>query len=223
MNKEPMFNIAERAPVWLAGILIVIYAAILYLPNILTSAAVNFMILKPLGTFGRSNFDQAFSLLGHGFLHGSWSHVLMNSAMMIVFGVATIRGAKLLAASQGMPAKGEAKFLLVFLIGIIAGGLAQWLYWSVINIVQSGANVGALGASGGASALFATAAWAIGGKDKLIAFGIGWMFINLIIVLAESIIGISIAWAAHLGGYIGGALIAPFWIRANSAGLSFTK
>jgi len=214
-----MFNIAERAPVWIAFVLIIIYAVTVYLPGSLSSNLVTACILMPIDVVGRSVFGQVFSLFGHGFVHGSWTHVLTNSGMIVAFGVVTIRGAKLQAAAKGRPAKGELKFLIIFLIGVCVGGAAQWLQWAAIG----GTQVGALGASGGASALFATAAWAMGGRSKLISFGLGWMFINMILVIAEPIFGVAIAWAAHLGGYIGGAVIAPLWVRANSSGFSITR
>lgn len=219
MNREPMFNIAERSPVWLASSLVILYAATVLLPNEMVRVPLTASILMPLETSGRGVFEQVFSLLAHGFAHGSWSHVLMNSAMIVAFGVVTIRGAKLLSASQGRPAKGEMKFILIFLVGVCVGGMAQWLQWAIV----SGSQVGALGASGGASALFATAAWAMGGKKKLLSFGVGWMFINLLLVVAEPIFGIAIAWAAHLGGYLAGAALAPLWVRAESTGFSITR
>jgi len=47
------------------------------------------------------------------------------------------------------------------MFGVIAGGLAQWLWWAGI---QADIRSAAVGASGGASALLATAGWAIGGR-----------------------------------------------------------
>lgn len=219
MTQEPLFNIAERAPVYLCAILILIFAATSYLPTGLILSALNACVLVPLDIQGRDTAGHGFSLLAHGFLHGSWSHVLMNSAMIVAFGVVTIRGAKLFAASRGKPAKGELTFIIIFLLGVVGGGLAQWLYWASIGSVSSAA----LGASGGASALFATGAWAMGGQKKLLSFGLGWLFINFVLVVAEPLLGVSIAWAAHIGGYVTGAILAPFMIRANSTVFSVTR
>ena len=98
--REPMFNFGEKVPAYLAGILIAIYAFIsLFLPKSLDHFFALFGMLRPLNTPGTDGLSNAVSLIGHGLLHGSWSHVLMNSGMIIVFGIATIRGIKM--KSQG--------------------------------------------------------------------------------------------------------------------------
>jgi len=142
----------------------------------------------------------------------------MNAGMTIVFGIAVIRGAKLLATSKGKPSTATRDFFLIFFAGVIIGGLFQWGWWAVINAQLTA--TGAVGASGGASALFAAGAWAIGGRNKMVQFGFGWVIINVVMVLAEKFIGISIAWPAHIGGYIAGMILAPLFVKPNSTQLS---
>ena len=157
------------------------------------------------------------SLFGHGFLHGSWTHLLMNIGMLVVFGVVTIQGVKLHATTRGRRSNGIVEFFAIFLFAVVIGGLAQWLQWSVMNAQGS-----ALGASGGVSGLFATAAWAMGGKKKMLQFGVGWLVINLVLIFAGELLtgGAGIAWASHLAGYAAGAMLAPFMVRPNSTGFS---
>ena len=224
--REPMFNFGEKVPAYLAGILIAIYAFIsLFLPKSLDQFFALFGMLRPLNTPGTDGLSNAVSLIGHGLLHGSWSHVLMNSGMIIVFGIATIRGIKM--KSQGFKKVQAIRektvnpnlyFLLVFLAGVIVGGIFQWGWWSMSSAV----NTAAVGASGGASALFATTGWAIGGRNKMLQFGLGWGVINVIMVAAEPILGVGLAWAAHIGGYVGGMIFAPLWVQANSTKLGLT-
>ena len=210
--KEPMFNFGEKVPAYLAGVFIAIHIAVNFLPRAIDALLAPFLILRPLGVQGADFVSHAMSLVGHGFLHGSWSHVLMNSGMTIVFGIATIRGIKFKKAS---PSKANLSFMLIFLAGVIVGGIFQWGWWSA----SASINAAAVGASGGASALFATTGWAIGGRDKMLQFGLGWAVINIIMVVAEPVFGVSLAWAAHMGGYIGGMILAPILVKASSTRL----
>jgi len=220
--REPMFNFGEKTPAYVAGGLIVIHILVFFIPRSIENYAALYGMLRPLTTPGTFGVSHAVSLLGHGFLHGSWGHVLMNSAMIIIFGIATIRGIKM--KSQGFKkvqairektVNSNILFFLIFLAGVIVGGIFQWGWWSI----NGTANAAAIGASGGASALFATTGWAIGGRDKMIQFGLGWAVINVIMVFAEPLIGVSLAWAAHIGGYIGGMILAPLFLQPNSTRL----
>jgi len=216
--REPMFNFTEKAPAYLAGVFIAIQALLMFMPGVVKSVLNIFGVLRPLGTPGTDALSHAISLVGHGFLHGGWGHVMMNAGMTIVFGIAAIRGAKLLATDKGRPSTATRDFLLIFFAGVIIGGLFQWGWWAGINAHLS--PTGAVGASGGASALFAAGAWAIGGRQKMIQFGFGWVVINAVMVLLENFIGMSIAWPAHIGGYVAGMILAPRLVRANSTNLS---
>lgn len=222
--KEPMFNFGEKTPAYLAGVLIAMFVfTTMLLPKSLDNFFGLYSILRPLTTAGTGGLSHIVSLIGHGFLHGSWSHVLMNSGMIIVFGIATIRGVKMKSQSfKKVQAIREKKvnpnllFLSIFLGGVIVGGIFQWGWWSLSNTLTAVA----IGASGGASALFATTGWAIGGRDKMVQFGLGWGVINVVMVAAEPILGVSLAWAAHIGGYVGGMIFAPLWVQPNSTKLA---
>jgi len=211
--REPMFNISEKVPVWLAGLLIIIHLIIHYGPSSFSNLIADWGVLLPLGAGDPSVVQSAVRLVGHGFLHGSWGHVLMNSGMIVIFGVITMRGARAMRFSKGQTKNISLDFLQVFLIGVIGGGIAQWLWWTVSGSIDTAA----LGASGGASALFATTAWALGGKERLIGFGIGWALINAVMVFAGPVLGMNLAWAAHMGGYVTGAALAPVLIKASSS------
>lgn len=218
--REPMFNFTEKAPAYLAGVLIAIHAMLSIIGGGL-SVGYAFGALMPWAANGISSVSHAFRLIAHGFLHGDWGHVLINSGMIIVFGIAAIRGAKLQASSKGKVSTASRDFFLIFFAGVIIGGLFQWGWWAAISEQLTALDTPyAVGASGGASALFAAGAWAIGGRDKMIQFGLGWAVINAIMVLLENFIGISIAWPAHIGGYIAGMILAPTLVKANSTNLS---
>ena len=217
-SHEPMFNFTEKAPVYLTGIFIAVHAALIILPNGLLNALDKFGVLRPWGSPGTDSFSHLISLFGHGFRHGGWGHVIMNSGMIIVFGIATIRGAKLLAASKSKGNSATRDFLTIFFAGVVTGGVFQWGWWSITDAQLT--PTGALGASGGASALFAAGAWAIGGRDKMIQFAMGWAVINAVMVLLENYIGMSIAWPAHIGGYVAGMIFGPILVKANATRLT---
>lgn len=217
-SREPFFNFTEPMPAYAAGALILAFVLLYYVQPVF-SAVAPLVILKPLGFQGASLLEQVISLAGHGLAHGGWGHVLMNSGMIAILGVATVKGARLRSISQGRRRNPSMVFLTILIFGVIFGGLAQWLWWFVIGAPLGGNAPGAVGASGGASALLATAAWSIGGMGKMKQFALGWALINVVLVLAGPLIGMSIAWAAHIGGFVGGMILAPSLIKANSARL----
>ena len=213
--KEPAFNIQEPAPFYLCVLLVLIHAAMVIMPESISGAVKDAGLLaairgdymlewRPLGNVA--------TLLLHGFLHGEWGHVVMNSFCIFIFGtlICRVAGRKKLSV-----------FLLIFLGGVIIGGLFQWAWWAVMNDTAS-----ALGASGGASALFAGGAWVLGGKQRLMQWGIVFGIINVIMVVssqAQPGASAGIAWAAHIGGYVGGAIFAAILLPPRSASFGMIR
>ncbi len=223
MSNEPMFNIEERSPLWLAGVLIAIHLFVTLGPQSLVRFVRYWGLLVPYDLPDVPATRQLVSLVGSGFLHGSWTHVLVNSGMIVAFAVITMRGMRARIherqkSGQASGLKAPQAFLLIFLLGVVGGNLFQWGWWAAINTAQAYA----LGASGGGAAFFATAAWAMGGRERLIKFAGGWALLNVIFVIAEPIFG-GIAWPAHIGGYVVGALLAPYLVRPFSTGFSITR
>ncbi len=212
--KEPMLNVEDPAPFWLAAVLFLSYLGFTLAPasfqEFVYQACVLgankgtvFLDARPLGNLP--------TLLTHTLLHVSWGHVLMNSVFIVVFGIITIRGVQMKNVPLfGHIRRGSAIFLAIFLLGSIAGGLGQWLQWIVFE--STGA---ALGASTGGAALFASAAWVIGGQKRLISFGI----VLVVLDFANTLLGAHPAWAGHLGGYLAGAPLAMLWLRPNNSGI----
>ena len=217
--REPIFNFSEPSPVRFAGLLIALHALFHYTPLSRSETLGSLVVLRPAEV---TRGEGWLSAVGHAFAHSSWSHVLLNAAMLVVFAILTMRGARALAVRRGKPARAVLVWVGVFLLGALGGAFAQWGYWTVLAqfflspdavYLQS-----AVGASGGVSALFASGAWAMGGRDTLVKFGIGWLIINVVMVVFESILGVGIAWPAHLGGYLTGAVFAPLWVAAGVTG-----
>ena len=214
-----MFNIDEPAPFMVAAILVLAHVGYILAPesfkNFVFEACVLgankghiFLEQRPLGNIP--------TLLTHALLHSGWTHVIMNSVFILVFGIITIRGAKRKDYPLlGRINRGSAVFLGIFILGAIGGGLAQWLYWAL-----SGSSGVALGASTGGTALFASAGWALGGRQRMFAFGVVIVAFDFITIMTGS--G-NPAWAGHLGGYLAGAALSPLWVKPNSTGMTIFR
>lgn len=151
------------------------------------------------------------TLISTALLHSGWMHVLTNSAMLLAFGAPS---ARVMGAGWG----GASKWMLLFLASIAAGSL---LYL----FVRGAGGPPAVGASGGTSGLMA-AAFLFGPSGRMrspfsrefLTIGLAFAFINLVLVLAgPRLLGAPIAWEAHAGGFIGGAVmmlvLAPQHLR----------
>lgn len=211
MTHEPMLNIREKAPLVIMGALIVAHVIQLILPETMLSRVQPWLILSPVDIDGVSLLQKLISLPGHSLLHADFTHLLMNSFMIVAFGVVTIQGLRADIRLRPQILSPLQKFFLIFILGVIGGGVFQWGWWAL-----SGQFGFAIGASGGGSALFAAMAYAIGGRDRLLKFGLGWGAINLIFALFGTSLGVNIAWAAHIGGFVLGVILAIYWVRPNS-------
>lgn len=219
-QRESFLNIDEPAPLWFSVIIVICYGVYRYLPKemqeytffagaLLSDGGRVFIPDRPLGNFP--------TLLTHTLLHANWTHVLMNAGLMLAFGVITMRGVK----NRHIPVMGRFRrssivYLVILCVGAMSGGVLQWIVWAISG--QSGA---AIGASTAGAALFATTAWALGGQKRLIAFGIFIVAFDAINIMISGL-GPQLsnpAWAGHLGGYLAGAALAPFFIKAGSATL----
>ncbi len=180
--------------------------------------------LEPGGLPGGFGAD-LWTFVTYGFLHGSWLHLLVNLAWLVAFGTPVLRRL------------GNARFLLLALIGTVAGALAHLL-------TNWGALVPMIGASAGISALMAAAVrfvfrdgdfgHALGPRGRprrrqpvaplseafrnrtVLAFVGIWFAIN--IVFGVGSIGVSggdaIAWQAHFGGFFAGLFLFPLIDRS---------
>lgn len=195
--------------------LVLLHAVFTLTPLARNALVGDVLILRPAA------FSEGLNWLavgGHAFAHGSWSHVLLNAMMLIVFAIPTIRGLRARRVKEGVASDRTWLWLVIFFGGVVAGAFAQWGWWAVAEItgLEDTAYQSAVGASGGVSALFAAAGWAIGGRSGMVRFGVAWALINLLMVVFESLLGVGIAWAAHLGGFLGGMLLAPRWVEPFS-------
>jgi membrane associated rhomboid family serine protease len=141
------------------------------------------------------------TLVSTALLHFDWAHVLINSGMLLAFGTPVAR-------TFGSSLKGAGLWMIVFL-GSVIGGSALFL------ALATEATPYAIGASGGTSGLIAAALlldpWgmkrALWSREFLL-MTFGLLVANVVLTLAGPMIfGMGIAWEAHAGGYIAGALL----------------
>ncbi|MBB5516889.1 membrane associated rhomboid family serine protease [Rubricella aquisinus] len=132
--------------------------------------------------------------LSHAFLHGGLLHLAMNVTILLSLG------------RLGVLAVGERRTLILFFLSVLAGAVA-FVFLGPSDPVPM------VGASGGLFGLIA--AWKRWEWDMVRARGLsltpqyrfllGFLAINIALVIFMP----SIAWEAHLGGFVLGWLLAP--------------
>lgn len=210
MSREPFFNMRVGAPLWLLGVLIVLQLLFVGMPASWERWVLEQFALQPLALDSRSFLWKGVSLVSYGFLHADWLHLFVNGGMALAFGAATLRHLRF--SVRRRYSGGTGAFFWIFFTGVVIGGVAQWMWWAVSHTEFAWA----IGASGGVSALMATAAWAMGGSRQMLSFGIIWAVLNGLMVFGGPVLGFQLAWAAHMGGFLGGAILAPYIIENYS-------
>ena len=144
------------------------------------------------------------SLLTSMFLHGSWGHLIGNLWFLWVFG------------NNIEDSMGHLRFLGFYLLTGLAAAVAQ------IVMVPSSA-VPMVGASGAISGIMGAYLLLYPGIriDTWIGFWIievpawlmlgYWMLLQLSGVLGPAAVGGGVAYGAHLGGFVAGLLLVPFF------------
>lgn len=144
---------------------------------------------------GDINIYTLSSILTHMFLHGSWMHVVMNIFMLAAFGSGIERWL------------GSKRMVILFLVSGLFGAAAHY-------ILNTTSLYPMIGASGGLSGLFAAAIVMLnrgqremGGKVGILPFALLWIGISVGFGMLGGPDGSMIAWAAHVGGFLGGFVV----------------
>lgn len=201
--REPMFN-APLSMVILSALLIGAHFLFTLLPQQQREILLIDYSLFPERFFASAGspyvyeswIEKAAPLVGHGFLHGDWMHVLMNAVFALAFGAGVVRTI------------GWWKTLCVYAAAQFGGGL---LFLYIQNIFDTEGAIG-IGASGGVSGLTgAVFLMMSGGRVMSQQFALlTAIFCGLNAVMAvfsPAFMGSAIAWEAHIGGYIVGAAL----------------
>ncbi|MCI5060316.1 MAG: rhomboid family intramembrane serine protease [Alphaproteobacteria bacterium] len=193
-NKEPLINLPPVTK-YMLGLFIFIHLVVVFGLNAEMTHKVYVSLGFIPGRFtGTALFEPLMFItpVTHVLLHGSWLHLGMNCVMLLAFGSGIERWI------------GGRKMVIVFIISALFGVVVHFaLNATSIHPV--------IGASGGLSGLFACALVMINrlnpggtGKYGMWPFIILWIGISVIMGFIGAPDGSMIAWAAHVGGFLGG-------------------
>jgi len=193
-DKEPLVNLPPITKYFL-GIIIAIHLIVTFALN---EEQLNWVLLHlgfiPAFFSGNATLTPLAlaTPLTHMFLHGSWLHLAMNGIMLLAFG----SGIEKWFGGKNM-------LILFFISGFF--GIATHFALNHDSIYP------VVGASGGLSGLFAVALIMInkqqkaqGSAHKIWPFVLLWIGISVLFGFMGSPDGGQIAWAAHVGGFLGG-------------------
>jgi membrane associated rhomboid family serine protease len=207
-RREPMFN-APVVVVGTATLLIVLFAIYFFMGFDEQQRLLYHYALAPERFWAPAGSPKVYdsypaglmTLVSTALLHGDWMHVIVNALMVLMFGTPVAR-------ALGVGFAGAGKWMLLFVVSIIAGSA---LYIGLAD-VQS---YPAVGASGGTSGLIAAAflldqdgrrrtLW----SREFVTLTVVFAVLNAILtLLGPYILGMGLAWQAHVGGYVAGALL----------------
>jgi membrane associated rhomboid family serine protease len=218
-NQRQPFLRAPAAVLILLAVLVAIYAIQAWSSTLTSNEIIDrfsFIPARYSSHFMKSHFaapqsftDQAIPFVSYIFLHGSWTHLLVNSVWLLAFGSIVARrfGALLF-------------FLFFLLCGVAGAGAFLASNW--------GLAVPVVGASGAISGLMAAAFrlmhYPTPDEDarpiapifsrRILIWSVIWVIVNVVAGLTGLGAGPgpqSIAWQVHLGGYFAGLFLAgPF-------------
>lgn len=206
--KEPMFN-APLIVIGMALLLVALHGAVSFLLGDREWVEMMYdYALVPRRFWAEPGSEFAYADLGAklvtlvttAFLHGGWMHVLMNSGMLLAFGTPVAR-------TFGHDPIGIGKWLALFLAAVVVGSL----FYVAIRGEAGGV---AVGASGGVSGFMAAAMLIApdGTVRSPLSRGFGTFtaifgVANVALAFAAPMVmGAGLAWEAHAGGYLAGAI-----------------
>lgn len=212
-SRTPPVIEAPPAVTGLAGLIILAHVVRVFSPSSWQGFMLPLGVLQPdrfwasmgVGAQGalpyNSPIEALVPLLASALLHDGWAGAILNAALIVIFG-------RLVHASLSIGRKsGAIPFLVVFAVSVVGGSFFHL-------VTQYPAGTGLIGASGGASGLFA--AWVLiqegrGGQILSKRFLTVFLFfaaVNLALwLMGPSLLGAGISWQAHLGGFLAGAMM----------------
>ncbi len=201
--KQPILN-APMSVVALAASLLATHGLTQFLSVAAQNRLLDRFALFPARSFApadsRYSYDGAIEALApifaHGWLHADWMHVGLNAVFCLAFGAPVAR------------ACGPWRFLVIYLASLVGGAMTYLAF----NIPDADNLSIAIGASGAVSGLTGAAFLLMRGGRLLNSgfMGMTAVFVggNILLALAgPATFGVSIAWQAHIGGYVAGALV----------------
>lgn len=199
-GKQPFLNLPATTK-YLAGSLLGVYIIMAF---ILTSSQERWVIENFAFIPGRFTgelpftYTTIFTPLSYMWLHGGITHLLLNTVMLVAFGAGIERWF------------GGKKLVLMMVLSGLCGLLFHMIFYPT-------STVPVIGASGGVSGFFAVILVMInkgqwrGGPGNMgggiLPFAVLWIVISLLSAFFSGFGYGTIAWAVHIGGFLGGFLL----------------
>ncbi|MCW5721491.1 MAG: rhomboid family intramembrane serine protease [Devosia sp.] len=232
-GREPIFLLPGSITA-LAGVLVAIHLASTMVLNIEGQAQLYvWFAYQPL-RFLLAQQDVSFLIpliwtpFSHAFLHGSWDHLLLNTAWLVIFATPVTRR------------YGAGPMLAIFLVSAAAGAAAFTLTSLYAGMFLIGASGGVAGLTGAAVRFIfqpvlytrhpETGAPIVLGRrlatipevfsnSRARFFTLIWLVLNAAVPLAPLLMGqsLGIAWQAHLGGFFAGFFMVALFERRAKA------
>ncbi|MDX7949701.1 rhomboid family intramembrane serine protease [Lichenihabitans sp. Uapishka_5] len=166
-----------------------------------------------------------WSLLTYALLHGGWTHLGLNGVWLVAFGTPVARRF------------GAARFLLFMAVTAVAGALAHWLCFPFGFLPVVGASAAISGLMGAAVRFMfqgeapgadlrrvVPLGLAVVFRDRrALSFVLVWFVTNGLFGVGAQTMGFSdapVAWQAHLGGFLAGLVLFPWFDPSGSAALA---
>ena len=221
-KNPPAFNVPGTIVI-LGGLLIGVHVVIELLSDELYSRAIVLFSFIPV-TYSLSAAElyeplsRFWSPLTYAFLHGDWTHLLVNCVWLLAFGSAVARRFD------------SARFVVFMVAGALAGAAFHYVFHPNGGVPVIGAS-GAISACMGAAIRFAITPGGVSPdisnapalslmsslKNRsimtfvVIWFAINWLFGTGFLTLGDA----GIAWEAHMGGFLLGWLGFSIFDRKN--------
>ncbi len=196
------------------AVCIVIFVTMQFLPDTLVFALLNQYGMVPVrytSHYAGLPFDGYLSFLTSLFLHGNWLHIIMNMWFLWIFG------------DNVEDRMGRLSFLIFYIVCGLLATFLQWYFDPTLTIPvvgASGAIAGVLGAYFFLYPLEQVIVWVpilfipVIVHVPAIAFLGLWIMLQLHNATATMLFDttVDVAWWAHLGGFITGAVLYRFFL-----------
>jgi membrane associated rhomboid family serine protease len=211
--KEPVFGDIPPVILGLSGLIIAISSIVLLVPVTISNTVMGAMAVQ----YGPLQLAQPLGpwppFILHTFVHGGWLHLIMNIFGLLAFGTPIARWLDLTLGQ----AKGNLAFLVVFFSAALVGALAENAYLLLTNAPSAVL----VGASGGLMGLIGILVRLNYGRaitpmplfsPAVLKAAAPWIGLNILIAfIGMPGVSGSVAWAAHLGGFFVGMLLADLF------------
>lgn len=193
---EPMINMPPVTK-YMIGLFLGIHIilAVIVSPETMDMVINRFGFIPDRFQSGQIDLFTLVSPITHMFLHGGWMHVAMNTLMLAAFGSGIERWI------------GSKRMIVLFLLSGLFGAATHY-------VLNTGSPFPMIGASGGLSGLFAGALIMLsrgqremGGRFGILPFALIWIGLSIGFGMLGGPDGSIIAWAAHVGGFLGGFIV----------------